>query len=396
MIGRVIDAVTDQVTDPFGLRSLDVDALRRKAGAKWQAHPARYAAWVADMDFPVAPAITDALHGVVDRNELGYPNWGGPYALSPAARLFPQRMAQRFGWDCRPDRVRDMVDVLQGVRATVLHCSAPGDGVVLHLPAYFPFLATIDDMDRRLVPVRFDDDSRTFDYDRLDAELATAGARVWILCHPHNPLGHVFEQAELEQIAELADKHDLVVISDEIHADLVMPGHGHVPFEALGPEISARTVTVTSSSKAFNLAGLRWAVLHAGHLPLQRALDALPGHYLGAPNLMAVTATVAAWTAGDVWRDAVVAVVDENRRTLVDLLSTHLPGTRYTPPAATYLAWLDCRVLGLGEEPAETFRERGVELSPGSQFGPPGLGHVRINLATSPSVLEGMVEAMAG
>ncbi|MFP5488303.1 MAG: MalY/PatB family protein [Acidimicrobiia bacterium] len=381
--------------DPFGLRSLDLDVLRRRGGAKWQAHPARLAAWVADMDFPIAPAVTDALRELVDRNELGYPSWGGPYAPSPASRMFPERMAERFGWECDPDRVRELVDVLQGVRATVLHCSRPGDGVVLHLPAYHPFLATIDEMGRRTVPVHFDDDTRSFDYDRLDAELTGSGASVWILCHPHNPLGHVFDRDELERIAELAAKHDLVVISDEIHADLVMPGHTHVPFESLGPDVSARTVTVTSSSKAFNLAGLRWAVLHAGHEPMRAAFDALPGHYLGAPNVMAVAATVAAWSEGDAWLDAVVEVVDENRRELVGLLDRHLPGTRYTPPAATYLGWVDCRDIGLGDDPAATFRERGVELSPGPQFGAPGLGHVRINLATSPSVLAEMVAAMA-
>lgn len=387
---------TDGRVDPFGLRSLDVETLRGRDGAKWQAHSTAFAAWVADMDFPVAPAITAALRDVVDHSELGYPNWGGPHALSPAAKLFPPRMADRFAWKCDPDRVHDLVDVLQGVQATVQHCSEPGDGIVLHLPAYFPFLATIADMDRRLVPVRFDDESRSFDYDRLDEELAASGGRIWILCHPQNPLGHVFHRGELERIAELAAKHDLIVISDEIHADLVMPRNGHVPFESLGPEVSDRTVTVTSSSKAFNLAGLRWAVMHAGHTPLHRALDALPRHYLGAPNLMAVTATVAAWTDGDAWLDAVIDVVDENRHALTALLAEHLPGTRYTPPAATYLAWVDCRALGLGDEPADTFRERGVALSPGTQFGPPGLGHVRINLATSPPVLMGIVRAMAG
>ena len=390
------NGVPPAVPDPFGLRSLDVETLRRRNGAKWQAHPNDYAAWVADMDFPVAPAITDALREVIDRNEFGYPNWGGPYALSPAAKMFPARMADRFGWECDVDRVRDLVDVLQGVRATVLHLSSPGDGVIVHLPAYFPFLGTVTDMGRSLVPVHFDDTARTFDYERLDTELARSGARVWILCHPHNPLGHVFDRAELETIAELAAKHDVVVVSDEIHADLMMPGQRHIPFESLGADVAARTVTVTSASKAFNLAGLRWAVMHVGHEPLRRALDDLPGHYLGAPNLMAVAATVAAWTEGDAWLDAVLAVVDENRRSLAGLLDELLPGTRYTPPAATYLAWVDCRALGLGDDPAETFRERGVELSAGPQFGPPGLGHVRINLATSPSVLEGLVRAMAG
>jgi cystathionine beta-lyase len=385
--------VSAAVDDPFGLRTLDLESLRSKRGAKWLALPADYSAWVADMDFPVAPAITDALREVIDRNEFGYPNWGGPYSRSPAARLFPPRMVERYGWEPNWDRVHDVVDVIQGVRSTVHHLSQPGDGVVLHLPAYHPFLGTIDSMGRRLVAVEQRDGS--FDYDALEAELTERGAAIWILCHPHNPLGHVFERPELERIAEIAARFDLTVISDEIHADLTLPGACHVPFEALGPEVAARTVTVTSSSKAFNLAGLRWAVLHAGSDRAHAALRALPAHYLGAPNLMAVTATVAAWSEGAAWLDAVIEVIDENRRTLADLLATHLPGAVYSPPAATYLAWIDCRGLGL-DDPHATFRERGVELSPGPQFGPQGEGHVRINIATSPAILAETVTAMSG
>ena len=380
--------------DPFGLRNLDVEQLRARRGAKWGSRGARYAAWVADMDFPVAPAVSAALQQVIDGNEFGYPDWGGPFALSPAAKLFVPRMADRFGWEARPDRVHDMIDVIQGVRTSVHHLSSPGDGVVLHMPAYHPFIDTIGEMDRRLIPVTQADG--LFDYDDLEQRLAASSATVWILCHPHNPLGHVFERAELERIAGIAERFDLTVISDEIHADLTMPGETHVPFESLGDEVASRTVTVTSASKAFNLAGLRWAVLHAGSDRMHGVLRALPGHYLGAPNLMAVTATVAAWSDGAAWLDAVIAVVDENRRSLTDLLHRYLPGVEYEPPRATYLAWLDCRSLGLGDDPAETFRERGVELSPGPQFGPQGLGHARINLATSPGILADTLAAMAG
>lgn len=383
--------------DPFGLRSLTADQLRSRRGAKWGGRPdARYAAWVADMDFPVAPAVTDALREIIDRNEFGYPNWGGPFAASPAAKLFPERMAERYGWELDLARLHDMIDVLQGVRGSVHHLSAPGDGVVLHMPAYHPFIDTITEMDRRLVSV--DWDGSAFDYDGLEERLAdeATGATIWILCHPHNPLGYVFERPELERIAEIAERFDLVVVSDEIHADLMMPGGTHLPFAAVGDEVSARTVTVTSASKAFNLAGLRWAVLHAGCERMHDALRSLPGHYLGAPNLMGVTATVAAWTDGAPWLDAVIQVVDENRHALTDLLAQHLPAVRYTPPDATYLAWLDCRALELGDDPATTFRERGVELSPGPQFGDLGKGHARINLATSPRVLAETVAAMAG
>ena len=384
--------------DPFGLRSLDIDRLRAKGGAKWQSPGMPFCAWVADMDFDVAPAVTDALRGVVDRNEFGYPDWGGIFALSPAARLFPARQSERYGWEPREERLHDLADVIQGVRATILHLSRPGDGIVLHLPAYHPFLHTIDEMDRRLVPVGWDSDAGAFDYDALESQLAASGARIWILCHPHNPLGRVFERPELERIAEIAARHDLVVISDEIHADLTLPGAGHVPFEALGPEVSARTVTITSASKAFNLAGLRWAVLHAGHEPMHQALAALPGHYLGASNVMAVTATVAAWTHGDEWLRAVVEVLDENRRLLPELLDEHLHGARTRWLEATYLAWVDCRALGLGDDPTVTFRERGVEVNPGTAFSPlgHGAGHIRLNTATSPAVLAATVAAMAG
>ncbi len=331
------DEMNDEMNDDkFGLRTLDVEELRNKRGAKWGAYPADYSAWVADMDFPVAPAIVDALRGVIDGNEFGYPNWGGPFSRSPAAKLFGPRMSDRFGWETSDERIHDMIDVIQGVRSSVHHLSKPGDGVVLHMPSYHPFIDTIGEMERRLVPVVGDDVG--FDYDDLERRLVAEPATLWILCHPHNPLGHVFERGELERIAEIAERFDLTVISDEIHSDLVMPGHGHIPFESLGPEVSARTVTVTSASKTFNLAGLRWAVMHAGSARMHEALRALPGHYLGAPNVMAVTATVAAWTEGDAWLEAVLEVVDENRHALTDLLRRHLPGVVYEPPSATYLA----------------------------------------------------------
>jgi cystathionine beta-lyase len=381
--------------DPFGLRSLDVEVLRRKRCAKWAAAPpGGYAAWIADMDFPVAPVIREALRDVIDGDEFGYPDWGGIYALSPAGTLFPQRMLERYGWEPMPDRLHDLANVIQGVRVTIDLLSRPGDGVVLHMPAYHPFLDTMRTMDRRLVPVEPTDEG--FDYERLERELEASGAAIWLLCHPHNPLGHVFDEAELRRVAEIAERHDLVVISDEVHADLTLPPARHVPFASLAPEVASRTVTITSTSKAFNLAGMRWAVLHAGADRMEAALAALPGHYLGAPNQMAVTASVAAWTGGQAWLDAVHDVLDENRHALTHLLAEHLPGSRYRPPAATYLAWIDLRDTGLGDDPATVFRERGVELSPGPQFGPQGAGHVRLNIATSPDLLAVTVAAMAG
>jgi cystathionine beta-lyase len=384
----------DVANDPFGLRSLDIETLRRKRCTKWAAARDGYAAWIADMDFPVAPAVRDALRAVIDGDEFGYPDWGGVEVLSPAARLFPQRMAGRYGWEPALDRVHDLANVIQGVRAVVHHLSDPGDGVVLHMPAYYPFLDTLTRMKRRLVPVEWDGDG--FDYERLDAELARGDARVWILSHPHNPVGHVFDRSELEHIADIAARHDLTVIADEVHADLTYAPARHVPFASLAAEVEARTVTLTSPSKAFNLAGMRWAVMHSGSDAFRDAIDALPGHYLGAPNQMGVVATVAAWTAGDDWLAAVRDVLDENRHRLCDLLASALPGSCYRPPAATYLAWIDLRDAGLGDDPAAVFRERGVVVSAGPQFGPQGAGHIRLNFATSPAILAETVTAMSG
>ena len=383
-------ATSESVSDPFGLRSLTVEQARARPGAKWQFHPAEYAAWVADMDFPIAPVIRDRLIEMA-QTDVGYPAWGGKRGVSPAMVAFVERMTSRYRWTPQAGWLYEMSDVVQGVRVAVHHLTDPGDGIVLHTPAYHPFLDTIESMQRRIVRV-----PSPFDYDTVDATLAREPARLMILCHPHNPTGHVFARPELERIAEIAARHDLVVISDEIHADLVHAPHGHVPFESLGPDVAARTITVTSASKAFNLAGLRWAIMHAGSEAMRSALDALPAHYFGAPNVMAVEATATAWTAGDTWLASVRAVLDENRHALSGLLAAHLPGVRYTPPDATYLAWLDCRVLGLGDDPSVTFRERGVELSPGPQFGVEGTGFVRLNFATSPAILAETITAMAG
>jgi cystathionine beta-lyase len=370
---------------------LDLDTLRRRRGEKWTEYPSDVlAAWVADMDFPIAPAIRDRLIEVAS-TDVGYPVWGGPRGTSPAVEAFVDRMSSRYDWTPQRARLYELSDVVQGVRVAVYHLTDRGDGIVLHTPAYHPFLATIESMQRRIVRV-----PSPFDHDALDAELARQPARLMILCHPHNPTGHVFTRSDLERIAEIAARHDLVVVSDEIHADLVHAPHVHVPFESLGPDVAARTITVTSASKAFNLAGLRWAILHAGCEALRSVLDGLPAHYLGAANVMAVQATATAWTAGDDWLQAVRVVLDENRHALTGLLAAHLPGVRYTPPDATYLAWLDCRELGLGDDPAETFRERGVELSPGPQFGVEGTGFVRLNFATSPAILAETVAAMGG
>jgi cystathionine beta-lyase len=351
-------------------------------------------AWVADMDFPVAPAVHRAVRDLVDRHDLGYHH----VPLSPRLReALVSRMAERFGWALDGQSVVPLVNVVQGLDAVVLLHSRPGEGVVIQTPIYPPFLKAVSGSGRRLVentllrgPQRFE-----MDLDGLRSQL-DADTRILLFCNPHNPTGRAFERAELEALAEIALEHDLIVVSDEIHSDLVFPGHRHVPFATLGPEIAERTITLTSATKAFNLAGLPCAFAIFGSDRVRRPFDELPPHVLGHGGILDDAATVAAWTDGQPWLDVVLDYLLENRRLLEDTLARELPEIRFAPPEATYLAWLDCRDLELPSDPFDFFlREARVAFSRGADFGSPGEGFVRLNFATSKAILSEILERMA-
>lgn len=384
-------------SDPFGLESLDLERLRAKRSAKWSRHGTAFAAWVADMDMAPAPVVLEAIRKMADEADLGYPEWKGTGFGSPAVEVWADRCARRYGWQPDLHEVREFCDVVQAVQVALHLHTRPGDGVVLHVPAYPPLLDAVGTFGLRLieVPAHIGADSVEFDYDELERRLAAEGAAVLMLCHPQNPTGHRFDRPELERLAAIAERFDLLVVADEIHADLTYAPHGHIPFASLGPEVAARTITVHSPSKAFNIAGLRHAVAHIGSHRLRQQMAGLPNHLLGALNVVAAEATIAAWTSGDDWLDAVLDHLDRNRRLMAALLAEHLPAVRYRIPDATYLAWLDCRGCGFDDEPFDVFRSRGVQLSPGLDFGHLGSGHVRLNMATSAAILEQVVEAMA-
>lgn len=392
---------------------LDREWLASKPGDKWQRRPGLLAAWVADMDFRPPACITDALADVLQTGDLGYPHWQYAHDGTPMAKVFVERMRARHGWEPALVHCREFDDVTQAVRLVVHLMTNEGDGIVLHTPAYPPFHDTWRSMRRRLVevPAHATDTGWAFDYDDLETRLrAEPGmARVWILCHPQNPTGHVFERAELERIADIAQRHGLLVISDEIHAELVYAPRLHVPFASLSPEVEERTITLTSASKSFNIAGLRWAIASVGSPDIRAAIDALPAHLTGVRNIMGVAAARAAWTQGDEWQAACVAHLDRQRHLLADLLAQHLPAVRYRMPEATYLAWLDCTALvdpALGAaEPVEArsveardphawFRDAGVELSAGRTFGEAWHRFVRLNFATSSAVLGEIVQCL--
>ncbi|MDO9176225.1 MAG: aminotransferase class I/II-fold pyridoxal phosphate-dependent enzyme [Actinomycetota bacterium] len=382
----------------FDFHSVALPWLHAKPGAKWHRTPDAIAAWVADMDFAPPPVVVHALQEVVAGGDLGYPDWRHITGGSPATDVFVERCARRYGWAIHEADTLELNDVVQGIQIVLHLCTKPGDGVVVHTPAYPPFLHSVEDSGRVVVPVpaQRSDSSSTgwaFDHDALDATLSQTPAKVLLLCHPHNPTGHVFSEHELESLAELAERHDLLIISDEIHADLAYGPAAHRPMALHSPE---RTVTIHAASKAFNLAGMRYAIMHIGAEPVRAALATVPGHLFGAANLMGAVAAEAAWRDGDEWLAAVVQHLDAQRTLLASLLAEHLPAVRYSPPTATYLAWLDCRALGWGDDPSARFLERGVRLSEGPNFGVEGNGHARLNFATSPSVLREIVERMSG
>ncbi len=380
----------------YDFETVTADAARRRPGAKWvKVGPGGLAAWVADMDFAVAPPIASALQAVLDVGDVGYPTWAA-HGRSPMVDVFVDRMATRYGWYVPGDEVIELCEVVQGIQVALHLATEPGDGIAVLTPIYPPFLKCAAFAGRRIVEIAARADPRgwAWDHEELAAAVIRERVKVLLLCHPHNPTGRVYRRDELESFAAVAEAHDLLIISDEIHADLVYAPEGHIPIASLSPKVAARTVTINSASKAFNLAGLRWAVAHIGPVEMREAIARLPDHLLGVPNLAAVTASHAAWTMGDEWLAAVVAHLDAQRHRLAERLTSQLPTVGYRVPEATYLAWLDCSALGFGEEPYDVFARAGLEFSRGVNFGEVGREFVRVNLATSGAIVDEIVDRM--
>ncbi len=376
--------------------ALEPEVLAQRPSEKWNTFDADILpAWVAEMDFPLCEPVRRVLERAIELEDLGYP-------LNPNAtgvrEAFASRMADRFGWHVDFERVEVMADVMQGLFIGLDCLSEPGSEVVAQTPVYPPFLKAVRESGRLLVENHLVRRGARWEIDWDDLERAlVGGARTLLLCHPQNPTGRVFDRGELEHMAELVLRHDVVVLADEIHADLVFDGRRHVPFASLAPEVEARTVTFNSASKSFNTPGLRCAVAHFGSPGLQkRFLGHVPRRVRGGLGMLGLEATVAAWRDGDAWLDVIVDVLDENRRYLDGLLRKRFPELDPSVPEGTYLTWVDFAPLGLDGSPAARFREQGrVALTDGRSFGTGYRDFARINFATSKSILDEVVERMA-
>jgi cystathionine beta-lyase len=393
--GELRRAEEEMRNPPADLDALELSALRRRCGEKWALYPPDVLpVWVADMDFATAEPIRRTLLRAIGRSDVGYPLDPWRTGLREA---FTERMEERFGWSVDPERVEVISDVVQGIYTGLEVFSEPGEGVVLQTPIYPPFLEAVSDTGRRLVanPLVAGRDRFELDVDGL-RRAVDGSTRILVLCNPHNPSGRVFTRPELEAVAEIAIANHLVVIADEIHQDLVFPGHDHIPFATLGPEAEARTVTMTSASKSFSIAGLRCAVAAFGSEEIQKQFLTVPRHLRGGIGTLGIQATLSAWRDAQPWLDRVLVKLEQNRDHVARFVCERWPSVGHFPPEATYLAWFDFRALDLEGGPGRFFlKQARVGLSNGKLFGAEGEGFVRFNFATSRTLIDEALGRMA-
>lgn len=367
--------------------------LRARGGLKWNFYPEDVlAAWVAEMDYGLAPAIKEALQKAVERGDTGYFYPQVDRAAAGAACAF---WAERLGWEVEPERVVSVPDVVEGIRRAIIHLTRPGSPVVLHTPVYYPFFSMVERAGRELIEVACTPDPAgrySLDLDGIRRALVDGAGSV-VLCNPWNPTGRVFDERELADLVDLAASHSARVIADEVHAPLVRSGMRHVPAAPIDPDT---VVTVTSASKAWNIPGLKAAQVVLTH---DRDLETWQEYF--TPDKVGVgtfglIANAAAYAEGREWLDGVTTRLDANQLLLDDLMARNLPDVGYFPPQGTYLAWFDFRRHGL-DDPASHLLDRArVALTGGGSFGVGGAGHARLNLATYSSILAEIIERIAG
>lgn len=347
--------------------------------------------FVAEMDYPVSERIREAIIERVATSDLGYIDSAGPLADA-----FAQFAGRRWQWDVDPATVRIATDVSVGIVETLRYGVPAGSPVVVTSPVYPPFFELVDEARLPVVDVPMLESSAGWhlDLERIE-EAFIGGARAMLLCNPHNPLGLPHDHAMLTELAMLAARHDVLVIADEVHAPLTYSGAKFTPFATVAIELGVRSVTVTSASKGWNMAGMKCAVMIPSDVRSLALLDGLPQEVASRTSILGLHANVAAY-GDEEWLDATITRIMHNDKLLASLLARRLPVVHYRRPTATYLGWLDFRDLGLGLDPAErVLQDARVALNSGPSFGTAGRGHARINFACAPSVLEEAVERMA-
>jgi len=369
------------------------DRLRTsRSSLKWTRYPEGVLPlFVAEMDYPVSERIREAIIERVSTSDLGYIDSAGP--LADAFAGFAQR---RWDWSLDPASVRVATDVSVGIVESLRHGIAPGSAVVVTSPVYPPFFELVEEARLPLVDVPMVERAEGWTLDLEGIEDAfIAGARAMLLCNPHNPLGVPHDRETLAELAMIAARYGVLVISDEVHAPLTHHGAVFTPFAVVANIVGARSITVTSASKGWNMAGMKCALMVPSDADALAILDSFPQEVASRTSILGLHANVAAY-GDDEWLDATITRIMHNDALLASLLRRKLPVVRYRRPTATYLGWLDFRDHGFGLDPAErVLQDAQVALNSGPTFGAAGRGHARINFACDPSVLEEAVERMA-
>jgi len=369
---------------------LDAEFLRARRNSKWRRFPDTIVpSWIADMDLKVADVVQNAVEGTTKQRDYGYPRRSAIPAERIAADAWAGWVSRRHGWNVDPADVVVATDVMQACSAAILTYSEEGDGILLPTPCYPPFRACITEARRTLIdcPMIEGEDGFRFDFEAMEAQIDDR-TRMILLCNPHNPTGRVMTREELSSVIAIAERHDLIVFVDEIHADIIYPGHRHLSLANLSPEAAARTVTASSATKSFTTPALRLAVMHFGSRPLRERFDRrIPKALMGKPAITAIDASYAAWTEGDDWFDATLGYLTTAREKVVKTVEA-LPNLRLHQPESTYLAFIDCRGLKLSRPAAAFFLDTArIGFSEGESFGTGYEGWVRLNFATAPDVL---------
>lgn len=371
--------------------AITAEQLRATGGKKWTQFPALTGAWIAEMDFGTAPAVTAALQRASQGPGLAYLPDASLAALRGAFTSF---VGDRYGWQVGGGDVHIVPDVLAGMQAAIRMFSRPGSPVILPVPAYMPFLRLPASLGREIltVPMARQGERYVYDLEAL-AHAFEAGGHMLILCNPHNPIGRVLEREELEAICAVVDAHGGRVFADEIHAPLTFGGRVHIPYASLNATAAAHAVTATSTSKAFNTPGLKTAQVVLSNDADRDAWEQLGGEWVSdQAATIGVLAATAAYADGGEWLDEVVTYLEGNMDTLAGLLAEHLPGVGYTRPEGTYLTWWDFRGTGI-ERPQPFFIDgAGVMATAGEACGAPGF--LRFNAAMPRPLLVEAIERM--
>ena len=379
------------------MTSFDVtlEMMREKNCMKWTYYEGDVLPlWVADMDFPPADVIMQALTERAHSGNLGYPT--GYATGEPGLReALAAWLGERHGWSVQEDAIMPVHGIVPGLYLGALACASAGEGVLLQTPIYPPFISAVNDTGRtaQYSPLVWSGSRWEMDLEGLEATI-TPETRLLMICNPHNPTGRVFERGELEALAEIVLRHRLWVVSDELHSDLVYPGQQHIPFASLDDEIAERTVTLLGPTKTFNIAGLKIGFVIAQNAALRERLGRVGAGLVTPPNVMAQTAAKAAYTEGSPWLSGALDYLQRNRDRVTAFAERYLPEARYAAPEGTYLAWLELSSLNLGDDLYEKVLACGVGLNEGPPYGPGGAGFARLNFATSAAIVDEALERL--